>query len=241
MTVVIPSYEPTEKLLATVSLLREKTDYRIVIIDDGSGEGYRGFFDDAEAQGCTVLRHDVNRGKGAALKTAFVWMMAHRPGKPLVCADSDGQQRIEDILKIAEATVPDSREIAIGMRRFEGKVPVRSRFGNWIMRFVFHAVTGVYIYDTQNGLRGYPAPLLPWLVAVEGERFEYETNLLLHAGEAGVTLRDIRIQTIYENNNEGSHFKTFRDSARIFRCIWKFKRANGPARARRGRFGGPGR
>lgn len=226
MTVILPSYEPTEKLLATVSMLQEKTGYRIVIVDDGSGEHYRGLFDEAEALGCIVLRHDVNRGKGAALKTAFAWMNENHPGEPMLCADSDGQQRIEDIQKIAEAIAPESREIVLGMRLFEGKVPVRSRFGNWIMRLVFRAITGVYIYDTQNGLRGYPASLLPWLISVEGERFEYETNLLLRAKEAGITFREIRIQTIYENNNKGSHYKAFRDSARIFRCILNYKRKN---------------
>lgn len=222
MTVAIPSYQPTGKMVADVAALREKTGYRIVIVDDGSGDRYRSLFDEAEALGCVVLRHDVNRGKGAALKTAFAWMAEHHPGEPIVCADSDGQQKIEDIRKIAEAVAPDSREIVLGMRMFEGKVPVRSRFGNWVMRFVFRAMTEVRLYDTQNGLRGYPASLLPWLISVEGERFEYETNLLLHAARSGVTFREIRIQTIYENNNEGSHFKAFRDSARIFRCIWKF-------------------
>lgn len=224
MTVIIPSYEPTGKLLAIVSMLRENTGYRIVIVDDGSGEYYRAYYDDAAALGCIILCHDVNRGKGAALKTAFMWMIENCPGEPLVCVDSDGQQRIEDIRMIAEAIVPDSREMVYGTRLFEGKVPVRSRFGNWIMRFVFRTITGVRLYDTQSGLRGYPPLLLPWLVSIGGDRFEYETNVLLHAGEAGVMIREIRIQTIYENNNKGSHFKTFRDSARIYRCLLNYRR-----------------
>jgi len=226
VTVVIPSYEPTGKLLATVSMLRDQSDYRIVIVDDGSGENYRALFDQAEALGCVVLRHDVNRGKGAALKTAFAWMAQHYPDEPLVCADSDGQQRIGDIRKIADAIAPDRREMVLGMRRFEGKVPVRSRFGNWFMRFVFRVLARIHIYDTQSGLRGYPASLLPWLISVGGDRFEYETNLLLHARAAGVTYREIRIETIYENNNEGSHFKPVRDSARICRCVWNYTRKN---------------
>ncbi len=225
MTAIIPSYEPTEKLLAVVTLLREKTDYRIVIVDDGSGDRFRSFFDDAAALGCIILRHEVNRGKGAALKTAFAWVMENHPEEPLVCVDSDGQQRIEDIHMIAEAIEPDKREMVIGMRKFEGNVPIRSRFGNWIMRFLFRTVTGNYLYDTQNGLRGYPPSLLPWLISVGGERFEYETNLLLHAKDAGVTFHEIRIQTIYENNNKGSHYKAFRDSARIYRCLLSFRRS----------------
>ncbi len=225
MTIIIPSYEPTEKLLATVSMLRENTDCRIVIVDDGSGNCYSNFFDDAATLGCTILRHDINRGKGAALKTAFAWMIENHPGEPLVCIDSDGQQRIEDIQKIAEAIATDRREMVLGMRMFEGNVPIRSRFGNWIMRFLFRVITGIYLYDTQNGLRGYPPSLLPWLITIDGERFEYETNLLLHAKDAGVTFREIRIQTIYENNNKGSHYKAFRDSARIYRCLLNYRRS----------------
>jgi len=231
VTVIIPSYEPTEKLLAIVSKLQDKTDYLIVIVDDGSGERYRVFYDDAAALGCVILRHDVNRGKGAALKTAFAWMMENQPGEQLVCVDSDGQQRIEDIQGIANAIKPDGREMVYGTRMFEGNVPIRSRFGNWIMRFVFRATTGVYLYDTQSGLRGYPPSMLPWLVSVDGERFEYETNLLLHAKDAGVTFHEIRIQTIYENNNKGSHYNTFRDSARIYRCIWNYRRTAKAAKA----------
>jgi glycosyltransferase involved in cell wall biosynthesis len=224
VTAIIPSYEPTEKLLAIVSMLREKTGYRIVIVDDGSGEHYRAFYDDAAALGCVILRHDANRGKGAALKTAFTWMIENHPGEPLVCVDSDGQQRIEDIRKIAEAIRPDGREMVYGTRMFEGKVPIRSRFGNWIMRLVFRTITGVCLYDTQSGLRGYPPSLLPWLISVGGDRFEYETNLLLHAKEAGVTFHEFRIQTIYENNNKGSHYRALRDSARIYRCLWNYRR-----------------
>ena len=224
MIVVIPSYKPTEQLLATVSMLRENTDYPIVIVDDGSGEQYRTFFDEAEAQGCIVLRHDVNRGKGAALKTAFAWMRENRPGEPVICTDDDGQFRIEDIMKVAEAVVPDSREMVLGMRRFEGKVPVKSRVGNSITRFVFHAVTRVYIYDTQNGLRGFPSSLLPWLLSVEGDRFEYEMNMLLRVKVDDVPFREIRIQTIYDDKNKHTRFRAVRDSARVYRCIWRFMR-----------------
>jgi hypothetical protein len=89
---------------------------------------------------------------------------------------------------------------------------------------VFRAVTGRSVRDTQTGLRGYPPELLPWLLGVPGERFEYELNVLLGAGKAGVSFREIRIATIYENRNKGTHFRTVRDSARVYRCIWRYIR-----------------
>jgi glycosyltransferase involved in cell wall biosynthesis len=223
MTVVIPSYEPTERLLAVVDSLTG-TGYPIVLVDDGSGETHRHLFDAAEARGCVVLRHDINRGKGTALKTAFAWLAEHNPTECFVCADSDGQHRAEDIAKIADAINPKAREMVLGARTFKEAAPFKSRLGNRVTRFVFHAATRVYVFDTQTGLRGYPPSLLPWLCSVEGERFEYELNLLLRAKQADISIREVRIQTIYEDKNKGTHFRAFRDSAMVYRCIWRYIR-----------------
>jgi len=76
MIVVIPAYEPDEKLLGVVNSLREKTDYRIVVVNDGSSEKSAGVFA-ALPEGVTLLAHEVNRGKGRALKTAYEYIAAH--------------------------------------------------------------------------------------------------------------------------------------------------------------------
>lgn len=125
--------------------------------------------------GAEVLTHPVNRGKGAALRTGFAHIRAHHPGEPVVCADSDGQHTLLDILRVA-AAIDDEVDMVLGVRRFTGRVPLRSRVGNLFTAGLFALVTGHWIADTQTGLRGYPHRQLDWLADVPGDRFEYELN-----------------------------------------------------------------
>jgi glycosyltransferase involved in cell wall biosynthesis len=193
----------------------------IVLVDDGSAPEYHPLFAEAEKYGCVLLRHESNRGKGAALKTAFDWLARNCPEEPVVCADSDGQHYIGDILSIARAVVPGSCVIVLGSRYFDKTTPLRSRMGNGATRAIFRAITGTRLYDTQTGLRGYPPELMPWLRSIDGDRFEYEYNVLLHVAKANMKIREIPINTLYKDRNKGTHFRTFRDAAPICRCIWR--------------------
>lgn len=222
MTVLIPAYEPTEKMIALILELRAKTNDRILIIDDGSGERFQELFDRAENYGCTVLRHSKNTGKGAALKTGFNYLLSKGIQDKVVCADSDGQHHVDDIIRVAEAIHEDKTEIVLGIREFSGKIPLKSRFGNRITAYFFKLATGQALSDTQTGLRSYPYTLLSWLCSVDGDRFEYELNLLLFAKKAGIDIRQVPIDTIYDNNNKGTHFRAVQDSIRVFLPLIKF-------------------
>ncbi len=112
--------------------------------------------------------------------------------------------------------------MVLGTRSFTGNVPARSRFGNNATRLLFTLATGERIADTQTGLRGYPASMLPWLRSVHGERYEYELNLLLEARQAGYAIRSVDIATVYLDHNSGSHFRPLADSARIYAPLLKF-------------------
>lgn len=222
-TLLIPSYEPDERLLALISQLQAQTSMPILIVDDGSGQAYRPLFEAAEAAGCTVLTHPVNLGKGAALKTGFRYLRETCPaGEGVVCADSDGQHLPQDIVRIARTVRERPGEIIMGSRHFTGKVPFRSRFGNSATRMIYTFSTGQRIQDTQTGLRGYSPELLNWLLRVPGERFEYEMNMLLEAQSEGVPLYEVPIDTVYLNENESSHFRPLADSARVYLPILKF-------------------
>lgn len=222
MTVLIPAYEPTEKMLSLIAELKEKTDYRILVIDDGSGDKYRWLFNKAREFGCIVLHHPINKGKGEALKTGFTYLASGLESDSVVCADSDGQHHVADIIKLADAIDDNKNEMVLGVRRFDGNVPFKSRFGNSISAFMFKVATGIELNDTQTGLRGYPHKLLPWLCSVDGERFEYEQNLLLNSKKSGISIKQITIATIYDNNNKGTHFRPLHDSVSVIMPILKF-------------------
>lgn len=216
MTILIPAYEPDERLLNLIQNLRKQLDTPIVIVDDGSGEAYQSVFNIAEAHGCVVLHHEVNQGKGRALKTGFRYIMQFGSQEGVVCADSDGQHLPEDIMRVSAALDQEKHRIVLGSRTFSGKVPLRSRFGNSLTRAIFSFCTGSKVYDTQTGLRGYSADMLEWLCQVPGERFEYEMNLLLSAHQEGYTVQEIYINTVYLNANKSSHFRPFADSFRVY-------------------------
>lgn len=223
MIILIPAYEPDEKLLNLLDAIEiADSDAQVVLVDDGSGPEYGDIFAAAAARGCDVLTNPVNEGKGAALKAGFSHIARAYPGQSVVCADCDGQHRVKDILAVADQVNHDPNQLVLGVRHFTGKVPFRSRFGNAMTRKAFAAVTGTDVTDTQTGLRGYPATMLPWLLTVRGERFEYELQLLLEAKDAGFGISEVSIETVYLEENASSHFRPIADSARIYAPLLKF-------------------
>jgi glycosyltransferase involved in cell wall biosynthesis len=223
MIILIPAYEPDQQLPALIRSIRDAEPWAtVVVVDDGSGPAYKDVFDGVKALGCHVIGYARNRGKGFALKTGFGFIANQLPGRNVVCADSDGQHTIVDILKVAAAVQAGSPAMVLGTRNFTGNVPARSRFGNTATRLLFTLATGQRISDTQTGLRGYPASMLPWLRSVRGERYEYELNLLLEAKGAGYALNAVDIATVYLDHNAGSHFRPVADSVRIYAPLLKF-------------------
>jgi glycosyltransferase involved in cell wall biosynthesis len=229
MIILIPAYEPDQQLPALITSLRAADPCSaVVVVDDGSGPGYKDVFDGVKALGCHVISYGRNRGKGFALKTGFGFIADNLPGQDVVCADSDGQHRVEDIFRIAE-TVRRNRTsqqgwatMVLGSRNFTGDVPPRSRLGNNATKALFTLATGERIPDTQTGLRGYPAAMIPWLRSVSGDRYEYELNLLLEARNAGYAIQSVDIATVYLDHNSGSHFRPLADSVRIYAPLLKF-------------------
>ncbi|AFV03786.1 hypothetical protein UNSWDHB_1010 [Dehalobacter sp. UNSWDHB] len=222
MTILIPAYEPDERLLRLIEDIKEKCDFQIVIVDDGSGKPYSKIFQAAGKLGCTVLTHPANEGKGAALKTGFRYIKEKGEKEGVICADSDGQHLPEDIIRVAQVAKERREFIVLGSRKFCGKVPPRSRFGNTVTRAVFSVSSGSHLTDTQTGLRGYSADMLDWLGSIQGKRFEYEMNILLEAKAAGYLFYEVWINTVYDEKNRSSHFRTFSDSARVYYPILKF-------------------
>ncbi len=221
VTVVLPSLNPSDKFDAVVDGLIEAGFKRIVIVDDGSRQENKAHFQRASSfPGVKVLTHEVNRGKGAALKTAFAWIMENCPDSTgAVTIDGDGQHLTKDILRCAEA-MTEQDTIVMGCRDFNlENVPSRSRMGNRITSVVFRLLCGIRLSDTQTGLRALPSALFPQLLCVRGERFEYETNMLLELSRQGVKLKEIPIETVYEDGNSESHFRPVVDSIKIYKFI----------------------
>lgn len=218
---LIPAYKPAEVLYSLVRRCRE-SGLTVVIVDDGSGAEYVDVFEKC-SDNATILRHNENRGKGNALKTGFAYI-DNRFGRDsvIVTLDADGQHKVEDALAVCGIAEKNKDAMVLGGRRFEGTVPLRSRFGNAMTRFVYRVSTGCRVYDTQTGLRACTGMLLPKLIAIPGDRYEYEMNVLLRLAKDKIKFIEHKIETIYEDGNEQSHFHPVRDSVRIYKEILKF-------------------
>ena len=224
--IIIPAYEPDERMIALFEALSDQHMRPVVLVDDGSGPAYRPTFDAASAlmndeDGDVLLVHEVNRGKGAALKTAFSYVLDHWPDAPgVVTADSDGQHTPSCIERIRAALASNPTSLIMGVRTFDGdNVPWKSRMGNKITSRVFGALTGLYVSDTQTGLRGIPRDLMKKCLDLPGDRFEFETQMLTCA-HGTTPIVEVPISTVYDSKeNHQTHFNTVKDSWRIYRSL----------------------
>ena len=222
ISVVLPSLDPDEKLIAVVDGLLEYGFSDIILINDGSKPENLHYFHDLAAQHPEIqlLHHEVNKGKGAALKNAFRWFLENRPdGFGVVTVDGDNQHHPADTRACCEHMLKTGHAV-LGCRDFNQEdVPARSSFGNKTTSMIFKIFVGMTISDTQTGLRALPRNVLEVLVDVYGDRFEYETNMLLAFKTNAIAFDEVKIRTVYIEENKSSHFRVIHDSWRIYKLI----------------------
>ncbi|HBH96006.1 MAG TPA: polysaccharide biosynthesis protein GtrA [Ruminococcaceae bacterium] len=225
VSVILPSYDPSPKLIEAVEALIGSGFDDIIVINDGSSkDSSKQIFEQIKKYPhVTLISHEKNMGKGRALKTGFEFFLENRKDKAgVVTTDDDLQHTPADICACAEDM--ENKSIAVfGARSFKGdNIPPKSRIGNNITSFTFRFLCGIKITDTQTGLRAIPRSYLPTLIKTGGERFEYETNMLLAMKENGMEFCERSIETIYSDNNSGTHFNPFKDSVKIYAVIIKY-------------------
>jgi len=218
--VLIPAYEPTEKLIELSKELK-KHNLNIIVINDGSNSDYNKIFEKTKKY-ALVLQHEINKGKGAAIKTGLQYINDNNKDYIVATVDCDGQHSVKDTLRLIEYSKLHHNELVLGKRLRNKKIPLRSRIGNGITRFIYKITTGLDVYDTQTGLRTFTDKLVPTMLNIKGERFEYEMNVLLECARNNIKIKEIDIETIYINNNSGSHFNPLKDSFEIYKEIFKF-------------------
>ncbi len=219
--VLIPAYKPDGGLLRLLQEVCE-AGMQAVVVDDGSGADYQHIFGQIGDM-AVVLSYEVNHGKGHALKYGLKYIQQHIMGSYVVVTmDADGQHSVEDACRVCAAAQADPDKLVLGSRAQSSASPLRSRFGNAFTRGIFQISTGISVYDTQTGLRAFDSSLLPLLLQISGDRYEYEMNVLLECARRGVAIKELPIMTIYIDNNASSHFDSLRDSWRVCREVLKF-------------------
>ena len=218
--ILIPSYEPDDKLIKLVDELK-KNKLNVVVVNDGSSKEFDPIFNKIKKK-VKVISYDTNQGKGYALKIGLEYIKENYKNYVVVTMDSDGQHSVKDAIKLSNYAEKHPNELVIGKRIRSEKTPLRSKLGNSITMFIYRLSTGVKVYDTQTGLRAFTSELMDFMQNVEGNRYEYEMNVLLYAPSNDIKIKEIEIETIYIENNEGSHFNTIKDSYRVYKEIIKY-------------------
>ena len=218
---IIPAFRPAEGLVSLVGSVRAASTMPIVVIDDGSGPSFRHIFEHLAAAGILVVRNAINLGKGAALKNGLNQaLLAYPDAEWFVTADADGQHLPKDILAIARSS--DEGVVVMGSRRFGSGVPLRSRLGNTISKYVYYCLTGIKLRDTQTGLRSIPRRVAELCLSIRSNRYEFETEQILAAKENGFRFKQVPIETVYLDGNSSSHFNPLLDSFRIYFVLLRY-------------------
>lgn len=225
LIVVIPSYEPQEEFIDYAKTVSESARC-VVVVNDGSGEDYDHIFDEiSKIDNVAYLKHDKNRGKGCALKTALNHCISEfESDAVIVTADCDGQHAAEDVVKVCKAVLSNDECLVLGSRDFNlSNIPPKSQLGNTIFRKAYKWFYGMNVYDTQTGLRGFSISLASEFATVHGDKFEYEMSVLIYAKKNDIRILEVPIKTIYPDDPQDhvTHYKPIKDSLKIFGVVLK--------------------
>lgn len=222
--IVIPTLDPDEEIM--LRFLEElKCEFKnILVINDGSKSIHDKFFNKLKKDGIKVIRHYKNFGKGRALKNAFNYLLNEYPDiKGCITCDCDGQHSVKDIKKCAASLLKNEDKLILGVRNFDlDYVPEKSKYGNKITRNIFKIFIGLDISDTQTGLRALSKKLMESFMDLAGERYEYETNMLIECKNENIKIKEVEIETIYLDSNANSHFNPLKDSIMIYKLFLKY-------------------
>ena len=183
----------------------------LIVIDDGSSDATGEV---ARAVGAIVLRHEVNRGKGAALKTGFAWALENG-FDGVITLDADGQHLASEIPKFIAAREETRADLIIGGRAhlFQHMLP-RRRNANRFSAWCISKCAGVKVPDSQSGFRFYSAHLLR-SVKLRTNGFDMESEVIVRAGRGGFRIVTIPIDLGFVDGLSTSHYKPLADTLRI--------------------------
>ncbi|MGE4348792.1 MAG: glycosyltransferase [Candidatus Berkiella sp.] len=223
--IIIPAYQPEQKLIVLVEALLKNASLEILIVNDGSDKKCAPIFTHLKRlPQVTVLEHAVNLGKGQALKTAFNYFLTHFDAtyRGVLTADADGQHLPEDIMNLATAFSKDPQSLYLGARAFDKDVPWKSRIGNNLTKLIFRLLIQQSLQDTQTGLRAIPRDFLKNLLKTPSNGYEFELDMLIKATKQNLTIKELTIKTVYNDQNRGSHFNPVIDSLKIYFVFLRF-------------------
>jgi glycosyltransferase involved in cell wall biosynthesis len=211
---LIPAFNAAKTLGKLLTMISQHIgDACTVVVDDGSSDATSKIATDA---GAIVIRHERNRGKGAALRSGFKYVLASTRSDSVLTMDADLQHDPAEISKFLAAWKRGGIDIVLGRRRFGGGMPIHRILSNTITSSLVSARTGVRIHDSQTGFRLIAREVLS-SIEVEADGFEAETEFLIKAARGGFRISSVPIATIY--GAEPSHMTHWKTTKRFLQVL----------------------
>ena len=193
---VMPAYNEQNSISGIIKKTKKYVG-NVVVVDDGSHDKTREM---AEKSGAIVLRHVVNLGKGATLKTGCDYAVK-KGAKFIVALDADAQHNPDDIPRFAEKL--KRYDIVFSYRKASSKMPLVLRFGNWFISNVVSILYGVRLNDTQCGFRAFSKEAYK-KIRWDAADYSMESEMIARAGKQRLKYVQIPIETIYSDRYKGT-------------------------------------
>lgn len=211
--ILIPAFRE-EKRIAKV--IEEASLFgKVVVVDDGSSDGTAK---EAASSGAEVICHEMNKGKGAAIKTGFEFFLKGS-WKGIILMDGDGQHEPREISNFISAASDQSVMMIVGNRMGQAeRMPFVRKATNWMMSKILSVFVGVSVPDSQCGFRWMKRELVE-KIKLQSDRFDIESDLLIAAGRITKKIVSVPVSTIYRD--EKSKIKPVRDTLRFLRLMFR--------------------
>ncbi|MFH0989716.1 MAG: glycosyltransferase family 2 protein [bacterium] len=211
IAIVIPAYNAADTISSLLWRLSQYVDKNaMIVVDDGSRDNTAEL---AKKYSTTLLQHDRNKGKGAALRTAFEHCRVNKSIEAVITMDADLQHRPEELPQFFEAWRNLRTDIIIGSRRRENSsMPFHRKVSNSITSYLVSVRTRQRIPDSQSGYRLLSKRVID-SVRFESDGYEAETEILIDAASMGFTIGSVPIETIY---NEARSSMTYWHTTKSF-------------------------
>jgi len=215
---LIPAYREENHIFEVAKRALAQLDH-VVILNDGSPDATA---QKAKEAGAEVISHEMNRGKGAAIKTGLR-ALTERGFQYIQILDGDGQHLPEEIPRFLEEANSSRSHIIIGNRMSDtAKMPFVRKMTNRFMSWQISSVCRQSIPDTQCGFRMIHRDLAPQLFC-ETDAFDYETEMLLIAARKGFKISAVPVSTVY--GEEKSKIRPVRDTIRFYKLMARYRTA----------------
>jgi glycosyltransferase involved in cell wall biosynthesis len=215
---LIPAYREEAHIGDVAKRTRARLD-TVIVVDDGSPDATS---EEARAAGAEVIRHEINRGKGAAIKTGLAELI-RRGFEYVLILDGDGQHLPEEVSAFLDAANATGAHIIVGNRMSDTRaMPLVRRMTNRLMSAQISALCCQPISDTQCGFRMIHREVAPHLFC-ESDAYDYETEMLIIASRRGFKIAAVPVSTVY--GDEKSKIHPVRDTIRFLKLVHRYRRA----------------